>query len=49
MNIKNNAKPTLKPDVIIGSIFSSNETGPTNIPNNPPQSNIKIHMEKMKL
>jgi hypothetical protein len=49
MNIKNNARITLTPEVIIGSISTPNVSGPTNTTTNPPPINIKIHMVKMKL
>jgi hypothetical protein len=49
MNIKNNARNTLTPEVIIGSISLLNEIGPTNTTTNPPPIIIKIHMTKIKL
>jgi len=49
MNIKNMARDTLTPEVIIGSISSLNEIGPTNFITIPPPINIKIHMTKIKL
>jgi hypothetical protein len=48
MNIKNNARNTLTPDVIIGSMSSLNEIGPTSSTTIPPPVNIKIHMTKIK-
>ena len=47
MNIKNNARNTLTPDVIIGSMSSLNEIGPTSSTTIPPPVNIKIHMTKI--
>ncbi|SVB74406.1 uncharacterized protein METZ01_LOCUS227260 [marine metagenome] len=49
MNIKNRARSTLTPEVIIGSTSIPNERGPTNTTINPPPINIKIHITKIKL
>ena len=49
MNIKNMARDTLTPEVIIGSMSSLNEIGPTSFITIPPPINIKIHMTKIKL
>jgi hypothetical protein len=49
MNIKNNARSTLTPEVIIGSTSVLNVRGPTNTTTNPPPINTKIHMVKIKL
>jgi len=49
MNIKNNARSTLTPEVIIGSTSVANVMGPTNTTTNPPPINIKTHMTKIKL
>jgi hypothetical protein len=48
MIIKDNARNTLTPEVIIGSIFALNEIGPTNSTTIPPPIIIKIHMTKIK-
>jgi hypothetical protein len=51
MNIKTKAIPTLIPEKIIGLIppIPPNENGPITTTINPPPTNIKIHMTKIKL
>nr|ABZ09237.1 hypothetical protein ALOHA_HF4000APKG7F11ctg4g3 [uncultured marine crenarchaeote HF4000_APKG7F11] len=49
MNIKNNARNTLTPEVIIGSTSVANVMGPTNTTTNPPPIIIKTHMTRIKL
>jgi hypothetical protein len=48
MKIKNKARNTLVPEVIIGSILLGNEIGATKDIINPPPISIKIHMTKIK-
>jgi len=49
MNIKNMARDTLTPEVIIGSISSLYDIGPISFTTIPPPINIKIHMTNIKL
>jgi len=49
MNIKNMARSTLTPEVIIGAMSSLNEIGPISFITIPPPINIKIHMTEIKL
>jgi hypothetical protein len=49
MNIKNMARNTLTPEVIIGSTSVLNVSGPTNTTTNPPPIIIKTHMARIKL
>ena len=48
MKIKNKARNTLVPEVIIGSILLGNEIGATKYIINPPPISIKTHIAKMK-